>query len=210
MSLNIGRLPSSRREQVANLLREAILKGDLKPDDKLKETELSEKIGVSRGPIREALRQLEQEGYVISYPYKGTVVAHFNDEEVTEILIPIRNILENYALKKVIEKDLDTHIEKLEYYTAKMHDGLINNDVSKIIENNLLFHEYLVTASDSSTLEQIWKSIMSRIRHHFYNLGKIQNKEELYKDITEHNQIIDALKSKEVDDALQLLSKHIK
>lgn len=210
MTLNIRNLPS-RREQVANILREAILKGEIKPGEKLKEIELSNKIGVSRGPIREAIRQLEQEGYIISYPYKGAVVANLlSEEEVSQVLIPIRVTLEQHSLKKAFEGDLDKHIKKLEFYTNNMKVAVENNDVGAVVENNLLFHQYIVSTTNLPSLEQIWQSIINRIRHHFYKLGQKQEKEGLMKDIDEHVQIINALKENNIEDALQLLTTHIK
>lgn len=211
MPLSLGNIPSSRREQVSNVIREAILKGDLKPGEKLKEIELSEKMKVSRGPIREALRQLEQEGYVISYPYKGTVVANLlSEEEVSKVLIPIRITLEQYSLKKAFENNLDTHIQRLEALTYKMKSAAEINDVVTVVENNLLFHQYIVSITDSPSLEQIWQSIINRIRYHFYKLGVDQGEEGLKKDVEEHIQIVDALKDKKIDEALDLLSHHIK
>src|SRR5437763_486534 len=104
MQLELSRdLPSSRREQVANILRESIVSGKLKPGDRIREKEISDQLGVSRGPIREAIRQLEQEGLLISYPYKETVVAEMSDDEIMDVLIPIRIILETYSSKKACE-----------------------------------------------------------------------------------------------------------
>jgi len=211
VTLNLRNLPSSRREQVANILREAILKGEIKPGEKLKEVELSNEIGVSRGPIREAIRQLEQEGYIISYPYKGAVVANLlSEEEVSQVLIPIRITLEQHSLKKAFEGDLDKHINELEFFTNKMKIAAKNKDVGAVVENNLLFHQYIVSTTNLPSLEQIWQSIINRIRHHFYNLGQKQGKEGLMKDIDEHVQIINALKENNIEEALRLLTAHIK
>lgn len=211
MSLNLRNLPSSRKEQVANILREAILKGDIKPGEKLKEVELSNQMGVSRGPIREAISQLEQEGYIVSYPYKGSVVANpLSDEEVSQVLIPIRITLEQHSLKKAFEGDMDKHIKTLESITNKMKTAAENNDIKEVVENNLLFHQYIVSTTNLPYLEQIWQSIINRIRFHFYKLGQNQDKEELMKDVDEHFQIIEALKEKNIDEALRLLTIHIK
>ncbi len=77
----------SRRHRVVVALRTAITAGQLRPGDRLLETDISTRMGISRAPVREALRQLEQEGLVISYPYRGTEVLGVSQEEVEEILV---------------------------------------------------------------------------------------------------------------------------
>ena len=80
----------SRRDQVVEVLRNAIISGAYEPGERLVEATLSQELGTSRGPVREALRQLEHEGLVTSFPYRGAVVLGVSDEEVQEVLIPIR------------------------------------------------------------------------------------------------------------------------
>ena len=99
-----------KRENVKSLrdiayesIKEAILSSDLQPGEKLTESDLSEQLGISRGPIREAFRQLERDGLVHSQPYKGTVVAEFSMEETDQVYIPIRQQIERYACCQAME-----------------------------------------------------------------------------------------------------------
>ena len=78
----------SRRHRVAEALRASIVSGRLRPGDRLREVELATQLGTSRAPVREALRQLEQEGLVLSSPYRGTEVIGVSQEEVEEVLVP--------------------------------------------------------------------------------------------------------------------------
>ena len=86
-----------RGQQVVEILRSAIIAGRYEPGERLIEATLSSELGTSRGPVREALRQLENEGLVMSFPYRGAVVLGVSDEEVQEVLIPIRLTLERYS-----------------------------------------------------------------------------------------------------------------
>src|SRR5215216_6176661 len=104
-----GGKAARRGQQVIEALRTAIISGRYEPGDRLIESALSAELGTSRGPVREALRQLENEGLVMSFPYRGAVVLGVSDEEVQEVLIPIRLTLERYsfmhALGRITEEE---------------------------------------------------------------------------------------------------------
>src|SRR2546423_14614892 len=89
-----------RREQVVEALREAIVAGKLEDGERLIEDRIARELRTSRGPVREALRQLEHEGFVVSYPYRGAVVLGVSDEEVREVLVPVRLVPEKDRFPK--------------------------------------------------------------------------------------------------------------
>src|SRR4051812_5764530 len=92
--------PASLRSRASEALRTAIVEGRLQPGDRLREVELASQLGVSRAPVREALRQLEYKGLVASSPYRATEVLGVSQEEIEEVLVPIRLIIETFAFKK--------------------------------------------------------------------------------------------------------------
>ena len=94
--------PASMRQRATDVLRAAIINGRLVPGDRLKEAELSEQLGISRAPVREALRQLEHEGLVVSLPYRATEVLGISQEEIAEVLVPIRLTLETFAFRRAL------------------------------------------------------------------------------------------------------------
>lgn len=202
--------PASRREQVANIIRDAIITGELKPGDKIREKEISEKLAISRGPIREAMRQLVEEGLLISYPYKETVVAELSDDEIINVFIPIRVIVEKQSILKACENLQDEQINTLQDYADKMIDFYHKRDFPNLAECNILFHKYIVSLSGSKSLEHVWNSITNRIRIHFHNLGLKLDIATLEKDAMEHQEIIDALKERNVEKACRLIEKNIK
>src|SRR5215216_6109242 len=95
---------SPRREQVLEVLRDAIMIGRYADGERLIEERIARELMTSRGPVREALRQLEHEGLVVSYPYRGAVVLGVSDEEVQQVLIPVRLTLERFSFTKAIER----------------------------------------------------------------------------------------------------------
>src|SRR5690606_1805270 len=113
----------SLRERVLADLRMAILTGKLKPNDRLVESNIAEQMGISRGTLREALRQLEQEGLVISESYRYTRVANVDEEAIREVLFPARRIIEVFLVKKAVGKMKEADIEKLETIIEEMRFG---------------------------------------------------------------------------------------
>ena len=97
------------RDVVFNTLRQAILKGELKPGERLMEIALAEKLGVSRTPIREAMRKLELEGLVVMIPRRGAQVANITEKDLNDVL-EVRIALENVAIEKALSL---IHIWKL-------------------------------------------------------------------------------------------------
>jgi DNA-binding GntR family transcriptional regulator len=182
----------SLRKQVSRDIRDAIIQGNLKPGDKLREIEISTQMGVSRGPIREAFRELESQGLVLSLPYRETVVADVTKDEVINLLIPIRLKLELYVIEKKINdfdhdlfKELQKIIEDMEKYTSQ-------NDIYNLIEEDIKFHETLISFDDLPYLKHIWDGIVNRIRLHFIKNTKMYN--DLGKVVTDHTILLETLK----------------
>src|SRR2546426_12838308 len=99
-----GNARRPRREQVVEALREAIIAGRLEDGERLIEDKIARELKTSRGPVREALRQLEHEGFVVSYPYSGATVLGVSDDEVQQVLIPVRLVLEKFSVPKALQQ----------------------------------------------------------------------------------------------------------
>ncbi len=198
---------TSLRHKITEDIRQAIFSGKLKPGDRLRENEISKQMGVSRGPVREAIRVLEQEGLLLSHPYKETVVADFSKEEVIEVLIPIRLTLELFAVRKALPHITSKDIERLSQYIDDMKEGARRGDLIKIVDADLAFHEYLVSMSGLDNLMNIWSTIFNQIRLHFLVQGK------MYADLndvpSEHEIILNALKEGDADKVCRELTNHI-
>src|SRR3954470_14617487 len=98
---------SPRRQHVLEALRDEIVAGRLEDGERLIEDKIARQLKTSRGPVREALRQLEHEGFVVSYPYRGAVVLGVSDEEVREVLVPVRLVLEKASFPKAADRMSD-------------------------------------------------------------------------------------------------------
>lgn len=173
---------TSLRQKITDDIRKAILQGQLKSGERLREAEISKQMGVSRGPIREALRVLEQEGLLVSQPYKETTVAKITGEEVLEVLIPIRLTIEKFAIRKVLPLLSTEDINSLSEIVEEMKSGATQKNLYKLVQCDLMFHEYLISLSNMPSLKNTWTSIYNRILLHFLMQGQsYDNLDDLWK-----------------------------
>src|ERR687885_2825181 len=161
----------SRRHRVVAALRGEIVAGRLRPGDRLVESDLSDRMGVSRGPIREALRQLEHEGLVISSPYRGTEVLGVSQEEVEQVLIPIRLILERFAFPHALRRMDEEDFERLEGLIRDISEAAERGDLDRIVGTEVAFHEFVISKSGQPHCSQIWRAIIPPGRAYFYADG---------------------------------------
>ena len=197
----------SRRHRVVAALRGEIVAGRLKPGDKLVESELSERMGVSRGPVREALRQLEQEGLVLLSPYRSTEVLGISQEEVEQVLVPIRLILERFAFSHALRRMNEEDFDRLEGLIREMSVAAERGDLDGIVETDVGFHEFVISKSGQPHCLQIWRAIIPRVRAYFYSDGLWrQNSDEV---IDEHRELLLVLRTRDEARVLTEVDKHI-
>src|SRR5262245_43722442 len=125
---------SPRREQVTDYLREAITIGRLADGDRLIEDRIARELNTSRGPVREALRQLEHEGLVVSYPYRGAVVLGVSEEEIQHVLIPIRLTLERFSFTKALEQMDEADFAELAKEVWTMAESARGQGMVRLVE----------------------------------------------------------------------------
>ena len=124
--------------------------------------------------MREALSQLEHEGFVVSYPYRGAVVLGVSDEEVQQVLIPVRLTLEKFSIPKAVERMDDADFAELAKEVWMMGEAARTNDLQKSVDADIRFHELLLERSGQPHAAQVWRSIAPRIRAYFFRYGREQ------------------------------------
>ncbi|MBA3449699.1 MAG: GntR family transcriptional regulator [Chloroflexia bacterium] len=194
----------SLRLRTTNVLRKAIVEGRLKPGDRIVEDEVSDQLKVSRGPVREALRQLEQEGLVVSFPYRGTEVVGVSQEEVDEILVPIRLTLERFAFRHALPRLTDAELDELADLVAAMRDAAAAADLDRLAEDDVRFHELVISRSGHPHCLQIWKTIEPRVRAHFRRDAPVHPSPP-----EEHQELLDALRTRDEATVLAVVEQHI-
>jgi DNA-binding GntR family transcriptional regulator len=202
----LGAKAGPRGQQVIEILRTAIISGRFEPGDRLIESALSAELGTSRGPVREALRQLENEGLVMSFAYRGAVVLGVSDEEVHEVLIPIRLTLERYSWTRALEQLTDDGFAELGKQIWLMEQAGKADDLIKLVDADLGFHELVITASGQLHTVQIWRTIWPRIRAYFFRYERSRSFGET---VEEHRELLAALQTRDPAVVLAQLERHI-
>ena len=198
---------ASLRQRITSVLRTAIVSGRLKPGDRIVEEEVSEQLKVSRGPVREALRQLEQEGLVVSYPYRGTEVLGVSQEEVDEILVPIRLTLERFAFRHALPRLTAMNLDELAKLVTAMQRAAAEGNLDQLAEDDVRFHELVIARSGHPHCLQIWKTIEPRVTAHFRRDASVHPSPFELPD--EHQELLDALRTRDEATVLAVLERHI-
>jgi DNA-binding GntR family transcriptional regulator len=158
--------PTSRRvlrHDVLDSLHTRILNGQLAPGTRLLEVGLSQRLGVSRGPVREAIRQLEQQGLVEFFPHRGAIVVGVSDEEVGPIY-DVRAVLEARAFARATRSVTPADLAELNGLIDAMVEALDRRDYGAIVDLDLAFHGRVVELSGFRLLRQVWASLDSLVR----------------------------------------------
>lgn len=192
---------------LSHLIKETIMRdillGKLPPGEKLVEAQYAEEFGTSRAPVREAFYLLTLEGIVKRIPRKGTVVRGFSSEE-TKDLIEIRCFLENMALEKLRNNNNENYLQTMEEIINKTKD--INNQSYEYAELNYQFHQQLIVACESEVI----KSNYERLGNILLSIQNVafMKEEDVRKSISEHEQLVEYLHEKNIDEAKKLLDSH--
>ena len=191
------------RDVVFNTLRQAILRGELKPGERLMEIQLANKLGVSRTPIREAIRKLELEGLVLMIPRKGAEVADISEKSLRDVL-EVRRALEELAVRLTCEKITKAQIRELRESAEEFKKILRSSDITQIAEADVRFHDIIYMATDNQKLIQLLNNLRDRYRIEYLK------RPEVYPQLTaEHEEIIRRIERKEKEEACEIVCKHI-
>lgn len=194
------------REIVFETLREAIINGHLKAGERLMEVQLAEELGVSRTPVREAIRKLELEGFVVMIQRKGAYVADLSTKDIADVF-EIRSALESLAAALACERITDEELEELEHLLIKVNQCTENNDLEKLVEVDTQFHDVLYRASRNERLAQIINNLREQIqRFRKISMGAPGRMRETLK---EHKLLVEAIAERNVDLARTLAQEHI-
>ena len=191
------------RDVVFNTLRQAILRGELKPGERLMEVQLANKLGVSRTPIREAIRKLELEGLVLMIPRKGAEVADITEKSLMDVL-EVRKALEELAVQLCCDKITGKEIEELHRAADDFRRILkTSDDVTEIAEADVRFHDIIYLATGNQKLIQILNNLREQMYR--YRVECIKRKESHPILIAEHEEIIRRIENKEKKEAADIV-----
>lgn len=195
------------RDVVFKTLRQAILTGELKPGERLMEIHLANKLGVSRTPIREAIRQLELEGLVIMVPRKGAQVASITEKSLTDVL-EVRLALEKLAVELACKRISYEQKEILKEKMLEFEQLAGTDDASLIARADVAFHDAIFESTGNMRLGQMVNNLAEQMYR--YRFEYIKDRFGHEKLVSEHRLIYDAIIRADIEEATKQISVHIK
>lgn len=198
---------SSLAYQVSDTLREVIIKGLLPPGSRLLEIELAEKLGVSRGSLREALRTLEGEGLVETFHGKGTFIASLSERNIQEVY-SLRLILETEAVRLAAEKATPQQIGQLETLVKTMEEAASLEDIAETLRLDNEFHQFIWEIADHNQLKEVLQRLFSQFR--MYLTANVYVQDYLSTGINSHKKIFEGIRQKDTELAVAGIRAHLK
>ena len=207
MKPNLPQLKNtSIREQTLDALREAILNGELKPGQTLIEMDLARQLGVSRAPIREALRILNSEALVETVPYHGTTVRRLSRADIEEIY-SMRVLLETFAIERIVQAGKTDELGGLREIVAQMVIGGRDKDIRRLNWLDRDFHDALIAMSGHRLLAAMWQNVSMKVRQVMALVNRRNS--DLQQIAQSHLPLIAALERGDLGQATLLLRRHI-
>lgn len=194
------------RDVVFQTLRAAILKGDLKPGERLMELQLASKLGVSRTPIREAIRMLEQEGLAITIPRKGAEVARMTEKDMEDVL-QIRCALEELAICLSCQNITENEMQQLRVAMEEFREKTRTGDIPQIASADVNFHDVLYMSSDNPKLLAMLNNLREQMYR--YRVEYLKDSSVYPQLIEEHYQLYEAVRSGDAQKAAAYTRQHL-
>ncbi|WP_425400280.1 GntR family transcriptional regulator [Aeoliella sp.] len=195
------------RHQLVDRLRSDVLSGYYAEGQPIRQDEVVARYNVSRTPVREALIQLAEEGLVTTTPNRGARVAKQAPDSIREFLIPIRRIIEVYALKLSFSRLSDEQFARFDAILQKMREACEANDYAGVAEQDIAFHRSIIEMADEPSLLKIWTTLVGQVRMHF------QQSHRAYDDLMdvyrEHAAIVETFRGGDVEESASYFAQRI-
>lgn len=195
------------RDVVFHTLRDAILTGKLVPGERLMENQLADKLGVSRTPVREALRMLALENLVELVPRKGAQVLDMSEKDIVNIL-EVRGSLESLATSIACAKMKKEELQQLKSLEAEFEHAIDENDLERIIQLDEDFHDLIFKSTENDKLTQIYQNL--RIQLYRYRMAHLKVDSSIPAVVAHHRGILRAIENHDADEGATVAHGHIK
>ncbi len=194
------------RETICESLRDAIRRGILRPGERLMEITLAEELGVSRTPVREAIRKLDQEGYVVMMPRRGTYVANMSIRDVNEIF-EIRTALESLSCGLAAERVTSEELERLQKLLVMIGGFMKNGNIDKVVATDIEFHDMLYQATRNERLVGVIHNLREQLTR--FRTLSMSYPGRLEATLEEHRTMVEAIAQGDVKAAKRAAERHM-
>jgi DNA-binding GntR family transcriptional regulator len=194
------------RDVVFQTLRQAILKGELEPGERLMEIHLAQKLGVSRTPVREAIRKLELEGLVLMIPRRGAVVADITVSDLEDVL-EVRLALEELAVRQACRNYTPEQMKRLKSTSMGFKHSLYGEDVIACAQADEEFHAVVYEMTGNRKLVQILNNLREQMYR--YRTEYLKDKHTHAELVSEHEELVQALEQRDEKRAMEIMEVHV-
>lgn len=194
------------RTDVYDAIRKAVIAGLLKPGERVNEAEIARQMQISRAPIREAIRQLEQEGLLVTTPYRGTFVMTLSRDDVEEVYT-LRADIEMRAVRRALQQLASDDFATLERLIESMMSAAEAKDMTALLEADIQFHRSIVEKAGWPRLRKFWESLHPQTLT-LYTMTTLSHW-SLVSHAERHRPVLDALRTGDPDDATTAIQNHI-
>lgn len=196
----------SLSEQVTEFLYRELVHGRLRQGHRINELLLAKNLGISRNPVREGLKRLEERGFLVTIPHKGTFVREFTLDDVNDVF-EFRKAVEKFALKLALPRITEADLERLEEAVANMLAAAESNDARALVENDMSFHSTLVELGGNRRAQRSFRDLYSEVRmlialvdHTF---------DSMHHAAADHIPVLEALKTGDLHRSIAALDEHL-
>jgi DNA-binding GntR family transcriptional regulator len=197
----------SLSDQIHEALRDLIIKGELRPGDRILELEVAKNFGVSQAPVREALLKLADEELVVSIRYKGTFVSNISTVELDELYC-FRIMMEELAIKRSFERMKDGDVSTLENFYHEMVRAGETNDLDSLIAADINFHSKIYDMAEHKFMLSVWETLVSKLNRiwyltsqaYFINLSEVA---------AIHEPFLNAIKTHDLKGCIKAFHEHV-
>ncbi|MDA7757181.1 GntR family transcriptional regulator [Opitutales bacterium] len=190
------------RDSICNVIRRDLISGKIGFDEPIREQKLASRFGTSRGPVRDALMQLTQEGILVYKPNKGVRVNSALTDEERSVVVAMRLELETYCIKKFINQASETDFVNIRLLLERLKTACNEASLPEVAESDLALHRYWV-AQASPHLESTWLGLSIRM------IMKYTRLENFKESIGEHHRIVEAITNRNITESIYYLGKNI-
>jgi DNA-binding GntR family transcriptional regulator len=198
---------STAPARIADVIRESILDGSLAPGQQLTESQLAERLSVSRGPVREAMQRLIQEGLLLTKPHHGTFVVELGHEDVADVFLARRAVEGTAAIRFMGRTDTAPALKALDEAVSALRAAVKGGEWSDIVSADLRFHDVLVGAAESPRLSRMFRTLTAETR--LCMAAFVEGHPEWTKRaVAQHRDLASAVRKGKRAEVLQLLDAH--
>jgi DNA-binding GntR family transcriptional regulator len=187
-------------------IERVILGGEFKPGDHINEKELALRFGISRGPVREALRSLDSSGLVEQVPNRGVFVRTLTAQQASDVY-DVRAVLFGLAGKLLAERITDEGIARLKAFVTDMDVAVATDDFEAYVKINFTFHEFIVESTENPTLAQQYLTLVKQLR--LYRARNLMLGDSMHASHLEHHAMVDAIVARDPARALATHTRHV-